>query len=88
MHEQDGALGGVRIVNIIGSQVVDHLEYNQDMTRLTIRFAKSNAVWQYDNVPLDLFGELVGSESIGSAFNSMIRNQFQSSKLYSVSEAV
>lgn len=88
MHENDGTLGSVRIVSIIGSQVVDHLEYNQNNSRLTIRFAKSNAIWQYDNVPLDLFGELVGAESIGSAFNSSIRNQFQSSKLYSVSEAV
>lgn len=78
----------VRVVKVVGSHVVTSLEYNYDKQRLTVVFAKTGSVWQYDLVPAEIFGIVVSSPSIGAAFNKYVRGNYDGARINLLTDTV
>ncbi len=62
------------------STAIRMMEYNTELNRLTVRFS-NGGMYQYEDVPKSLFGELCSSESLGQTFNRIIAGKFDCTKL-------
>ena len=69
------------VIKITDSEFIKTVIYNYSEKKLTIRFAKSNSVWVYSDVPNDVFDKFISLPSTGAAFNVLIRNKFVGEKI-------
>lgn len=67
----------------IDSSFIKHVSF-EDNNILIVTFS-SNSVWAYYNVPIDIYDNLISSESVGSYFNKNIRNIYNSEVLFKIS---
>lgn len=64
----------------VESSDISSIGYDADVRVLEVEFV-SRAVYQYANVPENVYTELMQAGSKGQYFNKYIRDQYQSSKL-------
>ncbi len=57
---------------VTGSSQIAAAGYQQETQKLRIEFS-SGALYEYDNVPLHVYGELMSAASVGSYFHSSIK---------------
>lgn len=69
-----------RVLETHDSSVLSDMEYNYSTNRLTIKF-NSGSVWQYDDVPIDIWNTLQTAESVGATFNYLVRGHYVGYKL-------
>lgn len=55
--------------------------YRQSERKMYLQFHSGDAIYVYDDVPLEVWKELKDADSAGSYFNEQIRGQFQYHKL-------
>jgi lysyl-tRNA synthetase class 2 len=60
----------------VDSSALSHISYNRDTRVLRAIFRDSGRVYIYQDVPPDIYAKLLASPSIGTYFNSHIRDQF------------
>ena len=58
---------------ITGSSQISGVTYNADTKTLTIRFKRNGAVYQYLNVPQQIYDELLRAESKGRFLHQDIK---------------
>jgi len=62
------------------SSRIDSMEYDSDTEVLQISF-KRGGVYRYENVPWNVWDQLISSTSVGKGFNTLIKGQFSFTKL-------
>lgn len=67
------------------SSVIRTLIYDVRHNFLAVHF-KSGTVWIYKQVPLEIYDGLCSAQSVGSFFNSHIRNLYESEQFMTASE--
>jgi len=55
--------------------------YDALVSTLEIEFKNGGAIWQYFNVPENLFHELKSAASLGKFFLASIKNQYSESRV-------
>ena len=63
---------------IVNSSNIKHIGHAHDV--LYIKF-KSGDVYSYDEVPIEVYQQLVTAESVGQAFHKLIKNVFNHNKV-------
>ena len=70
-----------RVCKFSNSDNIDCVEYNYNLHILVVIF-NTGSVYQYYDVPVDVFGSVVTAPSIGKAFNQYVsRREFRYIKL-------
>jgi hypothetical protein len=64
----------------VDSSMAASVGYDSDTSTLEIEFRKTGEVWQYYDVPKDVFNEMMGG-SIGKYFQSNIKNQYSENRV-------
>lgn len=64
------------IIEHVSSTAIDAIAYDEQRLLLRIRF-KSGRTYSYENVPVDVYEELLSAESQGAYFNRNIRDAFE-----------
>ena len=64
----------------VSSSQIASIGYDPDQQILEVEF-KGGGVYQYVDVPPETHAHLIGAQSVGQAFHSLIRGQFQFSKV-------
>jgi hypothetical protein len=64
----------------VDSSMISSIGYDASSQTLEVQFKTTGAVWQYDGVSEATYKELIGSESVGKAFNR-IRGNYSESKV-------
>jgi hypothetical protein len=59
---------------------VGRFNYDADAELLTVRFDKGG-VYQYEDVPADVYQQIEASDSKGAAFNDLVKSKFKSTKV-------
>ncbi|MFA5048586.1 MAG: KTSC domain-containing protein [Patescibacteria group bacterium] len=59
----------------ITSSIIDSIGYDAELQILEIQF-KRGAIYQYFNVPFDVYKELMSAKSIGSYFMKNINKKY------------
>jgi hypothetical protein len=77
-----------RITSTADSTVVKLLEYNPETSVLRVYFIKDDAIWDYQNIPAELYGKLVAAESVGAVFNTHIRGKYVAQKVFPLEKYV
>lgn len=61
--------------SVVSSQLKE-VEYDTETSILTVTFMQGR-MYEYKDVPADVFRKLIEAESIGSYFISQIKNKYQ-----------
>ena len=61
--------------SVVSSQLKE-VEYDTETSILTVTFMQGR-MYEYKDVPVDVFRKLIEAESIGSYFISQIKNKYQ-----------
>jgi hypothetical protein len=69
-----------RILQVGDSSNIKLVGYDFDEMKMIIEF-QSGKVYRYTGVTAPVFGQLAGSDSIGAAFNSLVRDKFETTEL-------
>jgi hypothetical protein len=64
----------------VQSSAISDLEYDQENQVLTVTW-KSGSRSRHEGVPAEVFQQLLASDSLGRAFQKLVRNQFPSTTL-------
>ena len=65
----------------VTSTLIAEVGYDPDYMKLLLRFRSNGALYSYDDIPESVYDGLMSAESIGSYFNSNIRNSYEYEKL-------
>lgn len=66
--------------NKFESSNIKEFSYNPSDRELQVEFYKGG-VYSYEDVPFETLQQVLGSDSIAKAFNSLIRDNYKSTKL-------
>ena len=58
----------------VESSAISHIDYQDEV--LTIVFRDSNLIYDYRGVPRETYQTLIESESLGKAFNKIIKPRY------------
>ena len=64
----------------VASTMLSAVGYDAGDSKLYVEF-KNGDVWEYDDVPEDMFDALTGGGSAGAYFRNHIRNEFNSRRV-------
>ncbi len=64
----------------VQSSMITSIGYEPDTSTLEIEFSSTGAVWQYYDVPENVYHEML-SGSIGKYFNANIKDQYAESQV-------
>ena len=64
----------------VKSSAISDLDYDQESQVLTVTWNRGSRS-RHEGVPAEVFQQLLASESLGRAFQKLVRNQFPSSTL-------
>lgn len=64
----------------VKSTNVQSVGYDQQQRHLEVKF-RGGTHYRYFNVPQDVYDDLMGSESVGQAFHTLIKGKFEHEKL-------
>ncbi len=67
----------------VESSNVEAIGYNEDLEILQIEF-KNKLIYQYFNVPKDVYKEMTEANSVGQFFHTNIKNKFSGDKINGV----
>lgn len=70
---------GLITKNVVSSNIVS-VGYDQSKKSLFVNF-KNGSEYRYDNVPVEVFEELIGAESVGAFLNKQIKNVYEFEKI-------
>lgn len=70
-----------RVVKISDSWAIDEIAYNKVRRDLRVSFPTTNSVWLFQDVPSEVFVELLLSDSIGETFNHLVRDNYPATRL-------
>jgi len=71
-----------KMIDIIGSSNIKRVGYDGERKKLYIQFLKSNIyMYEYSDVPENVYKELISSESVGSYFHKNIKNVYKCDKI-------
>jgi len=62
-------------LNIVNSSNIARIGFDSQLNKLVVQF-KTGKYYEYENVPENLYLNMVNSQSIGKYFNTYIRNNF------------
>lgn len=65
----------------VESSQIAEVGYDRASSTLEVMFKRSNAVYQYSNVPPEVYFDLVHADSIGKFFNAQVKGKFEFKKL-------
>lgn len=57
---------------VLGSSQITAMAHNSDTSEMFINF-HSGVVYKYQNVPTDIYKQIRNAESVGSAFNKLVK---------------
>lgn len=60
---------------VTSSQIAE-VGYSEDTKQLRVRFIHGNALYEYDDVPSEVFDNLVNAASVGSEFGATVKGVF------------
>lgn len=60
-------------MNIVESSNIAALQHDPIQLTMLVAF-KNNTFYQYQNVPHDLFDQILKADSVGSAFNKLVKS--------------
>lgn len=63
-------------VAVVDSSVISKAEYCNQSDQMLITF-KNGRIYMYDDVPRNVFDEMISAESVGRYFNSHVRNLYK-----------
>ena len=74
------------VVDIENSSRIVQVTYVSNMNRdlpnkLIVKFKRSGLRYEYHGVPYEIFQSLISAESVGKAFNELILNKYEYSKI-------
>lgn len=64
----------------VKSSNIKSVGYDQEQTLLEVEF-KSGAVYQYEEVPEDVYQEMLAAESVGKYFNTQVKGSYSEKKV-------
>jgi hypothetical protein len=64
------------VIAHMSSTVIDSISYDPERRELAITF-KSGRTYVYDDVPIDIYEELLAADSQGAYFNHNIRDAYE-----------
>ena len=67
-------------MKVIESSNIDSIGYDPDTNQLYVRF-KGNAVYRYDNVPLNVYFDFLEAKSAGKFLGSKIKGEYAFEKI-------
>lgn len=67
--------------DIVDSSMMASIGYDQSTGIVEVEFQKNGQVWQYYDVPEITYNEVRAGDSLGRAFNTMIRNHFREARI-------
>jgi hypothetical protein len=67
----------------VDSSFINHLKWDPKNNQMIVTFA-SGSVWCYDQVPQELYLELIEASSIGAVFNKKIKNKYHGEVLFKI----
>ena len=62
--------------DIVDSSMISSIGYEQSSGTVEVEFRRNGQIWQYYDVPEFTYNELRAADSLGKAFNAMIKGQF------------
>jgi hypothetical protein len=62
------------------SSFIDRIDWSKDTSILTLAFS-TGSLWEYYDVPFEMYDQLLNAESQGNYFNLNIRNTFQAKRI-------
>ena len=65
---------------ITNSSRITQLDYNEEDQVLTITFRRGG-VYEYHDVPEEVYEKLANAESVGVAFGTLVRDQYETIKI-------
>lgn len=68
----------------VSSSMIASVGYDPNTKTLEIEFkSKSgpNAIWQYSNVPYNVYANLLGAESVGKEFIANVKGNYSESRI-------
>ncbi len=65
----------------VDSSMANCVGYDSSTSTLEIEFKKNGEVWQYYDVPENVYNEMMGSGSIGKYFLAYIKNQYKENRV-------
>ena len=65
----------------VDSTMISSIGYDQSMGTVEVEFRSSGQVWQYYDVPEFTYNDVRSAESLGRAFNAMIKKQFSEARV-------
>lgn len=70
-----------RTLAVTDSYPIDEVSYDFKTQTLRVRFPRTNSTWDYDGVPAWVFARLAGAYSVGQAFNELVRNRYDATRV-------
>lgn len=64
----------------VTSSQLSYIGYDKDSNTLYITF-KNGSVYEYTDVPITVYNELMGAASVGKYFASNIKNNYRNSRI-------
>lgn len=64
----------------VKSSAISEIEYDEESQSLTVVFPHGGR-YRYERVPADVHQQVMESESIGRAFQQLVKSQFPATKL-------
>jgi hypothetical protein len=65
----------------VKSSTIDKVYYNESQKSLLVKFNSGNTLYKYEEVPKDIYDQLMNAQSIGSHFAKTIKNNFKFTKV-------
>ena len=62
---------------LVNSSMIASIKYDRDSGTVEVEFRSNGQVWQYYDVPQTMYDELRTAQSLGKAFNALIKNTFR-----------
>ena len=65
----------------VQSSMLTSLGYDAGSRQVVATFKSNGDRWRYDGVPPNVYEEVIGAESIGKAFSSLIKGRYTAQKI-------
>lgn len=66
----------------VDSSCFSEVGYAESTETLYVRFKDSGSLYRYDEIPRDVYKALINADSIGGYYNSNIKGEYPSTRIY------
>ena len=67
--------------DIVESSMIASIRYEQSSGTVEVEFRSNRQIWHYYDVPEITYNEVRMADSLGKAFNAMIKGQFREAQV-------